>query len=43
MKRKYINTGDGILIVYNPCFGGGRKNEEREVGRIFNSSYCPLS
>jgi polyhydroxybutyrate depolymerase len=26
MKRKYINTGDGILIVYIPCFGGGIKN-----------------
>jgi len=42
MKRKYINTGEGILILHNPCFGGGIKNEERKVGRRFNSSNCPF-
>ncbi len=35
MKRKYINTGEGILILSNLCFGGGIKKRGK--------AYCPLS
>jgi len=41
MKRKYINTGEGILIVYIPCFGGGKKTRKGKLVDVFILHIAP--
>jgi hypothetical protein len=41
MKRKYINTGEGILILLNPCFGGGIKTRKGKLAGLLILHIAP--